>query len=297
MMRRASLGLLLLLGLAQLASAQLAIRFQFALIGFGPGQPFREPLAVAFEPWSGTAYVADTGNNRVLAFSSQGIPLHQFSVAGPVAVAATRERIFISDSRKVVALTARGEAETSIDLAQAGAEGSLRPDRLATDEDGNLYVGDTQGAQVLKFDARGTFQFRFGRPGDGPGAFKVIAGIAVDRTGRIYVSDSLGLPVQIFDRAGRYLATIGIRGAAPDEFAFPAGIAVDRSGRVWVADQNRHNVKSFDAAGRLLGTVGSYGLREGSFFFPVAVATDDFARLFVLEKGANRLQVFQLDRP
>ncbi len=295
-MNRALMCVLILMLTSGSAMAQITARVQFALTGFGPGQPFREPVAVAFEPWSGTIYVADTGNSRLLAFSAQGIPQFTAGVEAPQGVAPTRERVYVSTGKTIRAFTRRGEPQPPVDLSQAAPQPVLSPGRLAAD-DGNLYVADTQGAQVLKVDPKGNLLLHFGRPGDGVGEFKVIAGIAVDPLGRIYVSDSLGIPVQVFDRAGRYLTSVGRRGPAPEEFAFPAGIAVDRSGRIWVVDQYRHQVKTFDLAGRFLGSVGTYGLREGELFFPVDVAVDDFGRLFILEKGANRLQVFALGRP
>jgi len=289
--------LILLATLAAPASAQLAARVQFIITGFGPGQPLREPQAVATEGRSGTIYVADTGNNRLLAFSPQGLPLFQAPVSGALGVAATGDRIFVSDGVRVKIFSRTGAAEGTLNLLQAGPEGTVAPQRLTADEEGNVYVADARGGQVLKFDARGILQARFGRLGDGPGAFKMIAGLAVDRIGRIYVADSFGIPVQVFDRAGRYLTGLGVRSAGPEGFAFPAGVAVDRADRIWVADQQLHQVKGLDLTGRVLGAVGTYGLREGQLFFPVDVAADGFGRLFVLEKGANRLQVFQLDRP
>lgn len=296
-MNKARVCLLILMLASGPAVAQITARVQFVLTGFGPGQPFREPLAVAFEPWSSTIYVADTGNNRLLAFSAQGIPQFSTGVGAPQGVAATRERVYVSTGKTIRVFTRRGEPQPPVDLSQAAPQPVLSPARLDGDDDGNLYVADTQGAQVLKFDPKGTLALRFGRPGEGLGEFKVIAGIAVDSLGRIYVSDSLGIPVQVFDRTGRALASLGRRGPGPEEFAFPAGVAVDRSGRIWVVDQYRHQVKTFDLAGRFLGSIGTYGLREGELYFPVDVAADDFGRLFILEKGANRLQVFALGRP
>ncbi|MDR7468454.1 MAG: NHL repeat-containing protein [Armatimonadota bacterium] len=288
---------LLLAILAAVGSGQLAPRVQFIITGFGPGQPFREPQALTIEGRSGTIYVADTGNDRVLAFSPQGLPLLQVATPRPLGVAATPDRIFVSDGARVKVFSRTGSAEDTLNLLQAGPEGTVTPHRLAADEDGHVYVADARGGQVLKFDSQGMLQIRFGRLGDGPGAFRMIAGLAVDRLGRIYVADSLGIPVQVFDRAGRYLTGLGVRSAGPEGFAFPTGVAVDRMDRIWIADQQLHQVKGVDLAGRFLGAVGAYGLREGQLFFPTDVATDGFGRLHVLEKGANRLQVFQLDRP
>lgn len=290
-------ALVLLLALAAPAPAQIAPRVLLVITGFGPGQLLREPQALAVDGRSGTIYIADTGNNRLLAFSSQGFPLFQAEAPGALGVAVTQDSIFVSDGRRVRVLSRTGSPKGALDLLQAGPEGTVAPQRLASDDDGNVYVADGRGGQVLKFDSRGILQARFGRPGEGPGAFKMIAGIAVDGIGRIYVADSLGVPVQVFDRAGRYLTGIGVRAAGPEGFVFPTGVAVDRMDRIWIADQQLHQVKGLDLTGRFLGAIGTYGLGEGQLFFPTDVASDGFGRLYVLEKGANRLQVFQLDRP
>ncbi len=54
---------------------------QFGSLGSGNGQ-FRYPVGIAFDS-TGNIYIADSGNNRVQKFDSNGVYVSQFGSAGP----------------------------------------------------------------------------------------------------------------------------------------------------------------------------------------------------------------------
>ena len=79
---------------------------------------------------------------------------------------------------------------------------------LAVDEDENTYVADYQSGEIRVFDREGNFVQTIGRRGEGPGEFRVLAGVVWDRGSSVlWAVDAGGRRFNVFDRAGLGLAT------------------------------------------------------------------------------------------
>ena len=115
---------------------------------------------------SGNVYVADTGNNRIEKFDSNGNYLAQWGTYG-------------------------------------SGNGQFRsPIGVAVDASGDVYVSDEYNARVEKFDPNGNYLSYFG----GTGVLNLPAGVAVDASGNLYVADSWDNRVAKFGPGGNYLA-------------------------------------------------------------------------------------------
>lgn len=155
--------------------------------------------------------------------------------------------------------------------------------RLAFAPNGNFYVTD-RSQRVAEVTRTGRVLRTWGRPGTGPGEFRLDSGaIAVGTDGRVYVSDAGNARVQVFTADGQFIRQIGTfgldpggheldafgttrsgsheNGAAPDAGDFPRGACdatEDADGRVYVtscqeADNPVHNTEVFDQRYRLVG--------------------------------------------
>src|SRR5206468_2434549 len=99
----------------------------------------KSPSAIAFDS-KGNAYVADTGNNRVLKYDKDAIspktgklnPLGSFAGVAALAV------------------IGQGGSLTS-NSAGVGPDALKSPSGVAVDSKGNLYVADTGNHRVLMF--------------------------------------------------------------------------------------------------------------------------------------------------
>lgn len=167
--------------------------------------------ALAIDPSSGVLYVADSAQNRVLAFSPAG------------------------------ALVASWGASTG-----AGGVGELDdPQGVAVGPSGEIYVADTGHDRVVELSSGGSMVASWGGEGSGDGRLRSPAGVAVDAAGRVFVLDAGNDRVEEFSAEGRFLAKWGTRGVGPGEFSQPAAIAIDCSGAVLVADTNNNRVERF----------------------------------------------------
>ena len=135
-----------------------------------------------------------------------------------------------------------------------GESGLVDPYALAIDEEGNLYVSDYAGCQVLKVEVDGTTTVvagSGGRGSSGDGGLAVDAGIvpsalAVDTEGNVYITDYLGHRVRRVSPDG-IISTVagngsnafsGDGGQAVAAGMDPLEIAVDSVGNLYISDLN-----------------------------------------------------------
>lgn len=182
--------------------------------GTGTGD-FYMPYGVAADG-ADNVYVADTYNNRIQVFNTNGIFKRSWGQRG------------------------------------TGSASFILPHDVAVDGEGNVYVADTHNYRVQKFDASGIFLFQWGRKGRGNGDFAFLSGIAVGPEGAVYTIDAKLNRVQVFDSHGRYLRAWGRKGKGSGDFVAPMGLTVDGEGNVYVADSKMRRVQKFDSQGRFL---------------------------------------------
>jgi aldose sugar dehydrogenase len=175
---------------------------------------FKAPKGIAVDSSSGNVYVADTANNRIQVFSSNGTFLSEWGRYGT-------------------------------------GNGTLNyPEGIAVDSSsGNVYVADTANNRIQVFSSNGTFLSGWGRYGGiaGNGTLRSPAGIAVDSSsGNVYVADTAHNRIQVFSSNGTFITKWGTLGQVDINFRSPAGIAVDSSsGNVYVADTANNRISVF----------------------------------------------------
>ena len=197
----------------------------WGLKGNKPGQ-FKYPAGIAIDE-QGLVYVADTGNNRIQVYNSEGKWVRGFGArgdglrefSGPTGIAVSAGFVIIADTgnNRVQVLTSDGIAVSQIAV------------RTKTDE------------------------------------MKTPAGVAVDVQHRIYVLDPGTDTVRIFDPSGAQVRVFGSRGKGTEGLDRPQGIAVDSRGNIYIADTGNYKVKKFDPRGKLVGSIGSEGDGRGKF--------------------------------
>jgi tripartite motif-containing protein 71 len=151
--------------------------------GSGPGE-FNHPAAVALDG-AGEAYVADTGNDRIVKLSPAGGVLGEWGSPG----------------------TADGRFHS--------------PTGVAVDAAGVLYVVDSENNRVEAFDPSGRFRAKWGVRGVGLGAFSQPSAVAVDCNGSVYVADTNNNRLERFDP----VSPAGVGCAPPGSWPPPLDVA------------------------------------------------------------------------
>lgn len=178
---------------------------------------------------------------------------------------------------------------TGIDEASDEPLELLRPQGVAVDDAGRVYVTDVGRQAVVIFDPvlgevkvlKRSYAFN---------SFVSPTGIAVSHDGEIFVTDSEAGMVARLWPDGRVGEPIGL-----GVLTRPTGLVFDREQkRLLVADYGASDIKVFDTEGRLIATYGSPGKAPGEFNRPTYLAVWE-NELYVSDTMNARVQVLDLD--
>ena len=144
------------------------------------------------------------------------------------------------------------------------ASGFSRPQGVAVDSSGNVFVADTWNSRIVKMNSDGTNPTIIGS------GFSYPTGVAVDSLGNVFVADTSNGRVVKVDSDGSTQHVIG------SGLSTPKGVAVDSLGNVFVAETGGPNdVIEMKADGSNQHVIAS------GFTQPHGVAADNAGHLFV----------------
>jgi DNA-binding beta-propeller fold protein YncE len=220
-------------------------------------------------------------------------------LAKPYAIAATRGRLYVSDTvSRYVRLfdVPRGQFHRIGD--DEGPGQLTKPIGVDVDAAGNLYVADIGAKAVFVYGPDRQFLRRIG----GEKWFSRLTSVTVDPAGtRLYAVDIGGVSsdqhvVRVFDAgSGAHLMDIGKRGSGPGEFNLPRDVAIGLDGRLYVVDGGNFRVVVFDREGKYLSAFGSVGKQYGQFARPKEVAVDREGNVYVVDSAFGNFQIFSPD--
>jgi sugar lactone lactonase YvrE len=201
----------------------------------------------------GNLLVADTHFYRILIFTSQGDLVD--SIAGTQGTELGQfgyVRDIVQDADGFYYTCEYGELDRvqviSPDrtfVRQWGGHGHapgefLRPEGLALDRHGRLYVADAANHRIQIFETSGKLLDVWGYYGAELGELSYPHDIAFDSRGNLYVCEWGNCRVQKFSPSGKTLGAWGGRGRRPGKLSFPWALAIDRQDRVHVGDSDNH---------------------------------------------------------
>ena len=161
-----------------------------------------------------------------------------------------------------------------------------RPGDVAVDDNGYIYVADSNNNRIQKFDSDGNYLDQWGSLGAGNGQFNWPYCIEYAPDGFLYVGDWANSRIQIFDTDGNYIDQFSTTGNPGDSF-------IAENGDIYVPEELNHVVRWFDPTYTQVLTWGSLGSGDGQFSTPFDIgASLDGGRLYVLDVDNDRIQVF-----
>ncbi len=306
--------------------------------GTGAAARFYFPQGVAADA-AGNVYVADTVSSTIRKLAPNGVVTTLAGVSGSrgsadgVALAARFYRpggvavdaggnVFVADSynNAIRKITSSGVVSTfagtaGVSSGSTDGTGSAarfsRPNGVAVDVNGNVFVADYNNHTIRKITSAGvvsTFAGAAGVRGSTDGAgdvarFSSPANVAVDAGGNVLVADYGNHTIRKITSSGVVSTLAGTAGNAGDvddagaaaRFSRPYGIAVDTGGNVFVGDYNNHKIRKITPAGvvsTLAGSAAGYGSTDGTgaaakFSYPTGVSVDGAGNVFVADYYNN----------
>jgi sugar lactone lactonase YvrE len=206
----------------------------------------KTPSSVAIDG-KGRLYIADSGNNRIRAITSEGMIR---TIAGT----------------GIAGFGGDGGISTSAQLKSPGG--------VALDEAGNVYIADTGNSRIRKIALDGTISTIAGNgtPGfggdAGPAAAAQLnapAGIALDSAGALYIADSGNNRIRKIEPDGMIhtIAGNGMAGFGGDRnpassalLKTPSSVTVDAAGNVYIADSGNNRVRKIETDGVIYTIAG-----------------------------------------
>jgi sugar lactone lactonase YvrE len=290
--------------------------------GAGTGASFNWPTGVAVDS-SFNVYVADSDNHKIRKITPGGVvttlagsgssgsadgtgTLASFSYPKGVAVD-TERNVYVADTNnsKIRKITSAGVVTT---LAGSGSRGSsdgtgaaadfFYPWGVAVDNNGNVYVADSNNHKIRKITPQGVVTTLVGSgssgSSDGTGtlaSFSYLKGVTVDNRGNIYLTDNVvdnNAKIRKITPEGvvTTLASIGIS----------IGIAVDGIGNLFVTSSNNKIIRiTPEGAETTLAGSGSPGSSDGtgtiaSFSYPKGVAVDTAGNVYVADTENSKIR-------
>ena len=255
---------------------------------------------------AGRLYVADTGNDQVAAYASDGNPLWRVGTRGrqpgqfaePRDVAVVGSRVYVADtgSNRVQVLdAANGKTITTWNTwfgAAMGISQGQSPDGTPL-----LLVTDGTSGRVGLFRENGTLLRWVGAPGTADGQLNAPRDAATDDQGNVFVADFRNHRIAVFAPNGGWLGSFGTLGTGDGQLRAPYGVAIDDQGRLYVADSNNARVQVFTRDGEYLAQWGRKG--DGPLEFEqlrrVAVGPGQQPRLYAADLWGNKVDRWTQD--
>jgi uncharacterized protein (TIGR03437 family) len=260
--------------------------------GLAVGAQLGAPHAIALDT-AGNVYFADTANNRI-------------------------RRIAASPAGVITTVAGTGAQGYSGDGGQAASAALNRPEGIAFDSAGNMYIADTNNNAIRKVATSGVISTIAGgngysNTGDGGAATSAaLAGptaVLPDGKGNLYIADSGSARIRIVSAAG-IISTVagsvlrsygGDGGPATSAFLNnPSGMALDSQGNLYFADAGNNAIRKVAALGGGILTIAGNGTpgfsgdggpaTSAEFNSPSGVAIDAAGDIYVTDSGNHRVR-------
>ncbi|HMJ04986.1 MAG TPA: putative Ig domain-containing protein [Chthoniobacterales bacterium] len=257
--------------------------------GAGSVARFSNPHDVAIDG-AGNIYVADTSNSTIRKITPSGV---------------------------VTTLAGLADSVGSVDGTGSAAR-FFRPEGVAVDSAGNVYVADSLNSTIRRITPSGVVSTIAGLAGsagsdDGVGSaarFLSPHGIAVDSAGDIFVADTDNFTIRKITPSRVVTTYAGLAGnngvldgvsdgtGSGARFRRPEGVAVDGAGHVYVGDSHNNTVRKITPSrvvSTLAGLQGSQGSENGvgstaRFYQPFGVALDAAGNVYVGDLFNNAIR-------
>lgn len=162
-----------------------------------------------------------------------------------------------------------------------------KPEGIAVDDDGNIFVADYASGYIQKFNKDYQHLSTFSDFGTEPGETMETEFMTIYNR-KLYVADTGNNRIDVFGLDGEFLFLFGLS----EGLSSPQAAKSSLQGDIYVVDLGNDRLLKYDDKGTLIGQYGVRGKALGEFDKPVGLAIDDKGNIYVSEAHNSRIQVF-----
>ena len=170
--------------------------------------------------------------------------------------------------------------QTPLGVQGTGAGQLERPQGVAVDAAGNVWVSDKDNNRVLEYDSSGKV-LRELPSGIADGQVSSPRGIAVAPNGNVWVAEAGNKRLQQFTPAGAFVSKV-----TNASFIEPWGIAFGPEGSLWVTDNAAAKIFKFSQGGVLELSESSSNVNSG---VPYGIDVDAFGHPWIAFQGTDQI--------
>lgn len=183
--------------------------------------------------------------------------------------------------------------QTVICSDNLGSQPLNRPQGLALDDQGNIYIADTGNNRVVKCDADGTFLKEAGGFGWGEGQFNQPTNLTLDYGLNLYVADSQNKRVSRYDKNLNFISLIQPEPTSDFRgLGMLYGIAVNSAGEIFLSDTENDWLVKLNSFLQYESIFGDFTSGLGALSNPGGIALDRSGKIYVADSGKRRVAVF-----
>jgi sugar lactone lactonase YvrE len=275
-------------GACQNAHASFSLTFQGLVrnLNTGGSITLNSPGGIVFDPF-GNVFVADTGNNRIVEVSAQGVASVVTvsglspSLSSPSGIASDPAgNLYVADTgnSRVVKITPAGAGS----VVSTGSVTLTSPRGVAMDPSGNIFIADTGNNRIVEVTSGGAAAALTITVSSGASTLSAPKGLGVNVSGELYIADSGHNRVVTVASASTTGVVQPILGGVT--LSSPSDVKVDNIGNVYIADSANDRIAEVDTSSN--GTV--LYTDSQTLTGPQAIAVDPLGTVDVADTGGNR---------
>ncbi len=260
--------------------------------GTGDGQ-FRYPMGTAVSA-DGKIYVSDCLNLRIQIYNAdyslnKALGADKYASGNfflPIRSTIIDNKLYVShlDKNTIdVFNPTSGELLFSFGSSGTGPGQFSRPNGMATDATGNIYICESSNARTQVFNANLEYQYQITLPS---GAYDCDI-----HNDRIYLALTNNT-IQIRELNGTLISSFGGAGTGNGQFNLPYTLIIDKQERIVIADENNNRIQVFSLTGDFLFKFGTSGSGDGQLNKPYSISVSQNNTYFVADTMNNRISVF-----
>jgi sugar lactone lactonase YvrE len=249
--------------------------------------------------------IADSGNHRILLWTTDGQPIRAIGSFGSGAVWRNPPQfnhpegvlihpsgeMFVADTfnHRVVVVDQRGLAVTFWGHHGTDDGNFDKPRNFALGRYGDIWILDSGNSRLQLFSSQGVFKQKWGEFGSDVGQVKNPSGLAINFIEQLLIADTGNFQFQVINPDGSSVTTQGWWGDGPNQYREPVGVAIVPGGWVAVVDGTNGRVLFYNNRFEYLSQWTA--VRDPSWKLPAphfrAIASDYKSRLYITDVANN----------